>query len=181
MCSRFGHKLLKAPRVIWMQLCMYRKWLIFKIAKNWVILNRISPRLRPWLWKRTGVNIHGSVCIGYDVYYDVTNASLINIDDGAWITSRCLLLCHRRDMREYFVGDDVNSLPYIKAPIHICKGVHLGMGSIVLPGVTIGEGAIIGAGSVITKDIPAWTVACGVPCRVIKNVASRDAQNTEEN
>lgn len=167
-------RILHIPRYIWYQLKTYRKWLLFKIAKNWVILNRISPKLRPWLWKRTGVDIRGKIKIGYDVYYDVTNASLIRIDEGAWITSRCLLLCHRRNMNSYFVGDDINKMPYIKAPIHICKGVHLGMGSIVLPGVTIGEGAIIGAGSVVTKNIPKWTIACGVPCKVIKQVQTRN-------
>ena len=117
-------KLLKLPRYTAIQSKLYIKWMLFKIAKNWVILNRISVRLRPWLWKLTGVNIKGKISIGYDVYYDVGNARYIHIDDGAWITSRCLLLCHRRDMSNYTKGDDVNKLPYIKSDIHICKGVH---------------------------------------------------------
>ena len=178
--SSLAHKIKVAPRVISHEFVVYIKWLLFKIAKNWVILNRISARLRPWLWKKTGVKINGKVCIGYDVYYDVTNAKLLRIDEGAWITSRCLLLCHRRDMSGYRVGDDVNKLPYIKAEVHICKGVHLGMGSIVMPGVTIGEGAIIGAGSVVTKDIPAWTIAVGNPCRVIKEIKQRDDSSGTE-
>lgn len=163
-------KLLKLPRYIAVQLKLYVKWMLFKIAKNWVILNRISVRLRPWLWKLTGVNINGKISIGYDVYYDVGNAKNIHIDKGAWITSRCLLLCHKRDMSNYSKGDDVNKLPYIIADIHISRGVHLGMGSIVMPGVTIGEGAIIGAGSVVVKDIPAWTIAVGNPCKVIREL-----------
>ena len=171
--SSFAHKLKVAPRSIWSRLCMYRKWVLFKIAKNWVILNRISPQLRPWLWKRTGVNIRGKVSIGYDVYYDVGNAKLLTIEEGAWITSRCLLLCHKRDLRDYHIGDDINQMPYIKSGIHICKGVHVGMGTIVLPGVTIGEGAIIGAGAVVTKDIPAWTIATGCPAKVVKNITER--------
>lgn len=158
---------------LWKRLVETRKWLLFKIAKNWIILNRIHVSLRPWLWKRTGVKINGKVSIGYDVYYDVTNAKHIIIDDGAWITSRCLILCHRRDMSGYRIGDDINGLPYIIKDTHICKGVHLGMGSIVMPGVTIGEGAIIGAGSIVVKDIPAWTIAAGNPCKVIKQVEKR--------
>lgn len=151
------------------KLFRHYKWIVFRFAQLGV-LNTISPKLRPRLWKHIGVKINGKICIGYDVYLDVQNAKFINIDDGAWITSRCLLLCHRRDMSGYRRGDDVNQLPYIVAPIKICRGVHLGMGSIVMPGVTIGEGAIIGAGSVVVKDIPPYTIAVGNPCKVIKEL-----------
>jgi len=146
------------------------KWILFKIAKDSVLLNRIHVGLRPKLWKLTGCNINGKVSIGYDVYYDVNNASLIHIEDGAWITSRCLLLCHKRDLRQYTEGSDINTMPYIKEKIQIKKGAHIGMGSIIMPGVTIGEGAIIGAGSVVVKDIPAWTIAAGNPAKVLKTL-----------
>jgi maltose O-acetyltransferase len=53
-------------------------------------------------------------------------------------------------------------------PISIGKQVWLGGGTIVCPGVTIGDGAVIGAGSVVTRDIPAYVFAAGNPCRVIK-------------
>ncbi|PJX28519.1 hypothetical protein CAP47_00460 [Psychroflexus sp. S27] len=148
--------------------------MLFKIAKNWVILNRIHPRVRPWLWKLTGVNIQGNVSIGYDVYYDVGNARLIHIEEGVWIASRCLLLCHKRILDEYYVGDDYNMLPYKKEPIILKKGCVIGMDTIVMPGVTIGEGAIIGAGSVVVKDIPAWTIAVGNPCKVVKQIEKRN-------
>lgn len=58
---------------------------------------------------------------------------------------------------------DVNS-----KPIKICNDAWIGMNVIVLKGVTIGEGAIVGAGSVVTKDVPAWTVVAGNPARVVK-------------
>lgn len=160
----------KAFRLVWY-------WYLNKIARFAVFPSLFSilgiRNFRSYLWKKTGCNIGKNVTIGWDVYYDVGNANYIHIDDGASITSRCLLLCHRRDMSNYSKGDDVNKLPYIKSDIHICKGVHLGMGSIVMPGVTIGEGAIIGAGSVVVKDIPAWTIAVGNPCKVIKVIEER--------
>jgi acetyltransferase-like isoleucine patch superfamily enzyme len=53
-------------------------------------------------------------------------------------------------------------------PVQIDDNVWIGMNSIILKGVHIGEGAIIGAGSVVTRDIPANTIAAGVPCKVIK-------------
>lgn len=152
----------------------FRRWKKFfwmAYQKNWMLDPATGKRQK--YWKKCGANINGQINIGYDVYFDASNANLITIEEGAWITSRCLLLCHKRDMSKYYVGDDINSLPYIKAPIHICKGVHIGMGSIIMPGVTIGEGAIIGAGSIVTKDIPSWTIAVGSPAKVIKEVKER--------
>jgi galactoside O-acetyltransferase len=55
-------------------------------------------------------------------------------------------------------------------PIRICDDSWIGMNSIILKGVTIGEGAIVGAGSVVTKDVPAWTVVAGNPARVVKTL-----------
>ena len=59
-------------------------------------------------------------------------------------------------------------------PVHIKDNVWIGAGSIILPGVTIGENSVIGAGSVVTHDIPANVVAVGVPCRVLREITERD-------
>ena len=61
-------------------------------------------------------------------------------------------------------------------PIHIGRNCWLGAGVIVLPGVTIGDNTVIGAGSVVTKDIPANVVAVGNPCRVLRPIAERDRE-----
>jgi len=57
----------------------------------------------------------------------------------------------------------------ITAPIEIKNDVFIGISCIILPGVTIGNNCIIGAGSVVTKDIPDNSVAAGVPARIIKS------------
>lgn len=57
--------------------------------------------------------------------------------------------------------------PLTFAPVVLEDGCDVGIGSVVLPGVTIGEGAQIGAGSVVTRDVPAGAIAAGVPARVI--------------
>lgn len=54
------------------------------------------------------------------------------------------------------------------APVIIGNNVWIGGGAILLPGVTIGDNVVIGAGSVVTKDIPSNSVACGNPCRVVR-------------
>ena len=61
-------------------------------------------------------------------------------------------------------------------PIHIGKNCWLGAGVIVLPGVTIGDNSVIGAGSIVTKDIPANVVAVGNPCRVLRVINDHDKE-----
>ena len=59
-------------------------------------------------------------------------------------------------------------------PVHIGKNCWLGAGVIVLPGVTIGDNTVIGAGSVVTKDIPSNVVEVGNPCRVLREINEHD-------
>ncbi len=61
-------------------------------------------------------------------------------------------------------------------PVHIGKNCWLGAGVIVLPGVSIGDNTVIGAGSVVTKDIPANVVAVGNPCRVLREINDHDKE-----
>ena len=61
-------------------------------------------------------------------------------------------------------------------PVHIGKNCWLGAGVIVLPGVTIGDNTVIGAGSVVTKDIPSNVVAVGNPCRVLREINEHDKE-----
>ena len=62
------------------------------------------------------------------------------------------------------------------APVHIGKNCWLGAGVTVLPGVSVGDNSVIGAGSVVTKDIPANVVAFGTPCRVVREIGERDRE-----
>ncbi len=59
-------------------------------------------------------------------------------------------------------------------PVRIGKDCWLGAGVIVMPGVTIGDNTVIGAGSVVTRDIPANVVAVGNPCRVLREIGEHD-------
>ena len=60
------------------------------------------------------------------------------------------------------------------APVHIGKNCWLGAGVIVLPGITIGDNSVIGAGSVVTKDIPENVIAVGNPCRILREIGEKD-------
>jgi acetyltransferase-like isoleucine patch superfamily enzyme len=74
----------------------------------------------------------------------------------------------------------VPGMPYYKQPwreeaVTIGRDVWVGAGCVILPGVTIGDGAVVAAGSVVTRDVPAGAVVAGVPARVIKSRTSEDA------
>ncbi len=98
------------------------------------------------------------------------------------------------DDADVFIGDDVMIAPNVviatgthpicpelrarvyqyNLPVRIGNRVWIGAGSIILPGVTIGDNSVVGAGSVVTKDIPSGVVAVGNPCRVMRNISQRD-------
>lgn len=61
-------------------------------------------------------------------------------------------------------------------PVHIGRNCWLGVGVVVLPGVTIGDNTVIGAGSIVTKDIPANVVAVGNPCHVLRPIGEKDRE-----
>lgn len=162
-------------RVIGKTLSTFRNAFLLKHFMNCTLLSPLNPRkIRPWVLRKIGCNVGKDVFIGSEVWIDSGNAHLITIDDHVHVTARTVLLCHKKDLNDYCIGDDYAALKYMTAPIHLCKGCSTGTGTIILPGVTIGEGAIVGAGSLVTKDIPAWTVATGRPAKVIKQIPQRD-------
>ncbi|MFA7116532.1 MAG: acyltransferase [Bacteroidales bacterium] len=152
----------------------YRNVFLIKYFTNSFLLSPLEPlKLRPWVYRKVGCKIGKNVFIGANVYLDSGHADLITIEDNAYVTGKTVLLCHKRDLNNYCFGDDYAKLPYKKGEIRLCKGCSTGTGTIIMPGVTIGEGAIIGAGSLVTKDVPAWTIAVGRPAKVIKQIPKR--------
>lgn len=93
----------------------------------------------------------------------------IFIDDGALIGHNVVLATLNHDM------DPKRRSTLHPAPITIGKNVWIGANATVVPGVTIGDGAVVAAGAVVTKDVPANSVAAGVPAKIIKTI------KTEEN
>lgn len=61
-------------------------------------------------------------------------------------------------------------------PVHIGKNCWIGAGALIMPGITIGDNVVIGAGSVVTKDLPSNVVAVGNPCRILREVNDHDKE-----
>lgn len=115
---------------------------------------------------------HSSIEVGDNVtfawggtFYDHDSHSLDYMKRRKDIDDELNDLRNSRNMILSKDWGDVNS-----KPIKICNDAWIGMNVIILKGVTVGEGAIVGAGSVVTKDVPAWTVVAGNPARVVKNL-----------
>lgn len=62
------------------------------------------------------------------------------------------------------------------APVHIGKNCWIGAGAIIVPGITIGDHSVIGAGSVVTKDIPSNVLVVGNPCKVLREISDYDRE-----
>lgn len=136
---------------------------------NWAILEPLNPRkLRPSILRKLGAKVGKDVFIGDYVRVDLNHSDLITIDDGVHIAGDARLLCHKKDLSNYSEGKIYGMQPYKYGEIHLCKNCAIGTGTLIMPGVTVGEGAIVGAGAMVTKDIPAWTLALGCPAKVVK-------------
>ena len=147
---------------------------------DWALLEPFAPRkLRPSLMRKMGCHVGQGCFIGDHVRIDTGHADMITLEDGVSIAGGSRLLCHQRDFHDYCVGDDYNKLGYTIKPIVLKKGCLVGMESFVLPGVTIGEGAIVGAGSLVTKDVQAWTIATGRPATVVKTIRERENEHSD--
>lgn len=132
--------------------------------------SQMFHQVRPFLWRRIGIRVGKNVKLGYGIYLDVDGYNYITIEDNVIITAQCLLLTHRRDMCAYHKGNLQCELPYIRKPIVIKNNATLGMRSVIMPGVTVGEGAVVGAGAIVTKDVPPYTIVGGNPAKIIKEI-----------
>lgn len=97
--------------------------------------------------------------IGDSVVVDTNYPEDITIEEGVRLTSGCKIVTHFLSIQPY---------KYVRGNVHIKKGAYLGMNTLVVKPVTIGEGAVVGAGSVVTKDIPDYEVWAGNPAKFIR-------------
>ena len=151
---------------------LWRRFIFNYAYKAYIFEFAYKHHLRPAIWRSLGCKVGKRVHIGHGVRLDFDNAERITVEDDVLLANGVTLLCHRRDMKDYRVGMRPKDLPMKYDDIHLCKGCYIGLNVTILPGVTIGEGAVIGSCALVTKDVPAWTIATGVPARVVKEVQS---------
>lgn len=86
----------------------------------------------------------------------------ITIDDGAMIAANVQLISNNHDLHDHAL--------LVCKPVHICRNAWIGAGATILPGVTVGENAVVAAGAVVTKDVAPNTVVGGNPAKLIKTI-----------
>lgn len=127
-----------------------RRWIAFKLRE-----------LRNSYYRFMGVKVGKNVFISSGAWID-TQDGCVTIGDNVRITKGCKVLSH--DHTAWILNNGEG----VVGETHIGPGVFLGMNVVVLPGVTIGEGSIIGAGCVVSKDIPSYSVLVSAKPRIIK-------------
>ena len=119
-------------------------------------------KVRTWFHKIRGVHIGKNVEIGYFCIIGNVHPNMITIEDNAVITARTTILEHDNAM--YYTGRG----PVASGPVIIKENAFIGIGSTIMPGVTIGKKSIIAAHSFVTKDVPDNVLAGGCPARILK-------------
>ncbi|WP_338922365.1 DapH/DapD/GlmU-related protein [Pseudomonas silesiensis] len=125
-----------------------------KVGRN-VYIHMGVKFLKPW-----GVTIGNNVNIQMGSFIDGRGG--ITIEDNVDITIGVKILTQQHNLQDSFYTTD-------SRPVYISTNSVIGSFSLIMPGVTIGKGSVIGAGSVVSKSIPEWSIAVGNPCVVKKN------------
>jgi UDP-2-acetamido-3-amino-2,3-dideoxy-glucuronate N-acetyltransferase len=145
-----------------------------------------------------GVRIFGFTNLyGCEIGDDVKIGTFVEIQKGAKIGNRCKISSHTFICEgvtleeEVFIGHNVTFIndrfprattangqlqtekDWVCVPTLVKRGASIGSSATLLCGITIGEGAIVGAGSVVTKDVPPHSVVAGNPARILKKVPGR--------
>lgn len=161
----------KVKRVLWIiiysilfrpfNLSIFKKWRIAvlrsfgaKIGDNSCVYASAK------IWAPWNLEIGSYSCIGPRV--DCYNQGKISIGNQTIISQKVYLCASSHDFTK-------SNFPLIRKSVHISDQVWIAADAFVAPGVTIGEGAVIGARSAVVKNVDAWTVVGGNPARYIKN------------
>jgi acetyltransferase-like isoleucine patch superfamily enzyme len=139
---QYWYRYINPLRVVWNFICIY----LAKYAP--------SLSLKVFLYRLTGAKIGRHVSIGLAVVFDIFYPQLITLEENSVIGYNSVILCHDFRVDGAFTG-----------PVHIGKNVLVGANTTILPGVQIGDGARIGAMSLVNRDIPPGVLAAGVPAQ----------------
>jgi maltose O-acetyltransferase len=136
-----------------------------------VVLSRLRGyQSTAWLVKR-GLRLGRDVYIG-EVYFDYGFLWLISIGDESVLTNGVRIVAHDASTKHWTGYTRIGR-------VDIGRRVYIGVGSVVLPGVHIGDEAVVGAGSVVSRDVPARTVVVGNPAEPIATLEEFSAKHRE--
>ncbi|MEW9702244.1 DapH/DapD/GlmU-related protein [Paenibacillus sp. SI8] len=147
------------PNALWQIYHTVSKW---KAIRNFVFIqiSRYSPSLRVknWIYRNVlGMKVGEHTAFALMVMVDVFFPEKIHVGNNSIIGYNTTILAHEYLTKEYRLGE-----------VHIGSNVMVGANTIILPGVTIGDYAIVGAGTVVHKDVAPHSFVAGNPLQVIR-------------
>lgn len=167
----------------WMIRGILAKTLVGRFNRSWAInlpKRHLLEKMifgsfgKSWIEPPLNVAVGKNVHIGDGCYFNFNTTFVddykITIEDGVMFGPNVTVVTTGHPVYPEYRATGVMYC----APVTIKKGAWLCSNVTVLPGVTIGENSVIGAGSVVTKDIPANVVAMGTPCKVVREINEND-------
>lgn len=156
----------EGPNALWQ---MYRTVSPVKAVRNFIFIQiaRYCPVLsiKNWIYRRIlGMKVGRHTAFALMVMVDVFFPERIVVGDNTIIGYNTTILTHEYLIREYRIG-----------VVHIGSNVMIGANTTILPGVTIGDHAVVAAGSIVHKDVPAHSFVGGNPMREITRSSSSEA------
>ena len=143
-----------------------------KFLKSWILhslaYSSPLPNFVIQLQRSRGVKIGKNCHFSPYVLIDLLHPELITIEDNVTIASNSMIFAHVNPTTNEFLKN--HGYPRTIKPVVIKNGAIVSVGCIIIAGVTIGKNSIVGAGSVVSQDIPDYCIAVGNPARVIKKI-----------
>tara|TARA_Y100000590_G_C15707997_1_gene1009335 strand:+ start:1537 stop:2067 length:531 start_codon:yes stop_codon:yes gene_type:complete len=143
-----------------------------KFIKTWIFHKLAYPSAYPgWAIKMQrlrGVKIGKNCHINPYVLIDLLYPHLITIENNVSIGTYSMIFAHNNPTANLFLKK--NGFPRTTKPVLIKEGAVINPGSIITAGVTIGKNSIVAVGSIVSKDVPDYTVVAGNPARVVKRI-----------
>jgi acetyltransferase-like isoleucine patch superfamily enzyme len=121
-----------------------------QIGRNWLVALRLTHYRRLW-----GMDIHPSCQLSMTAKLDLTFPVGVHVGEYSYLAFESRILCHDRTRGLYL-------------HTRVGKNCFIGGRSLIMPGVTIGDGCIVGAGSVVTKSVPPGCIVAGNPARILR-------------
>ena len=143
-----------------------------KFLKSWILhslaYSSPLPNFVIQLQRSRGVKIGKNCHFSPYVLIDLLHPELITIEDNVTIASNSMIFAHVNPTTNEFLKN--HGYPRTIKPVVIKNGAIVSVGCIIIAGVTIGKNSIVGAGSVVSQDIPDFCIAVGNPARIIKKI-----------
>lgn len=164
----------------WSGLSGWMKILYLYIFRAWfwpLCAEHFPSNLTPFFRRLQGVTIGKETFIDRSVILDGIYPELITIGDDVRLAPGSIVYCHGKAgkllAQEY--------LPDVVAPVTIHDHAFIGLHSIIMPGVTIGKGAVVACGSVVFCSVAEFTMVSGNPAKVLRKLTSKTEQQRDSN